>query len=173
MGGPVRTFVMLIGSTFRQIAEGWAAFHALGHDDKNHPVRRLVTETAPANSSELKVEGSVGKGILTAAPWVAVFHPSLTTTAQEEYYVVYLFSLDMQRVVLELGLGAAQFERAFRTNKRALAPIRAAADRMERFAEPHLQAMSGSLTRRIRRGPANLGAERARAIATLHTSKDR
>ena len=159
---------MELGSTFQAIANGWPSFHALQHDDKQHPIRRLVTDTAPLaveeaifDKRELKVEGSVGKGNLTAAPWIAVFHDAVTTTAQEEYYIVYLFSLDMSQVILELGLGATQFERAFRTNNKALAPLRAAAGTEDPGTSPaHFSAsIPEEMASRISLGPADLATQ--------------
>ena len=49
--------------------------------------------------------GSGGKGNAAVGPWIAVFDPDETTTAQRGMYVVYLFSADMRSVVLSLNQG--------------------------------------------------------------------
>ena len=49
------------------------------------------------------ITGSPGKGNWAETPWVAVFDPFVTTTAQEGYYVVYLFRSDGAGVFLSLN----------------------------------------------------------------------
>lgn len=49
------------------------------------------------------ITGSPGKGNWAETPWVAVFDPFVTTTAQEGYYVVYLFRGDGAGVFLSLN----------------------------------------------------------------------
>ena len=74
-----------------EIAEGWPEFHALKKDDKSHPIHQLVVREFPdamynaiTDQTELKCEGSVGRGVITYAPWMACFHTSLTSSAQDE-----------------------------------------------------------------------------------------
>ena len=40
------------------------------------------------------VEGSVGKGNWAETPWIAIFDPLVRESAQQGYYVVYLFRPD-------------------------------------------------------------------------------
>jgi 5-methylcytosine-specific restriction protein A len=49
------------------------------------------------------ITGSPGKGNWAETPWVGVFDPFVTTTAQEGYYAVYLFRGDGASVVLSLN----------------------------------------------------------------------
>ncbi len=53
----------------------------------------------------LLVRGSAGRSAWAAVPWVAVLDPAVTTSAQEGFYVVYLFSADMERLYLCLLQG--------------------------------------------------------------------
>lgn len=58
--------------------------------------------------SDLKIEGSVGKGRWTSIPWVAIMDPRETTSTQDGLYVVYLFEPQEDRVRLSLGLGITE-----------------------------------------------------------------
>ena len=44
------------------------------------------------NLKDFKVEGSIGEGRMANVPWVAIFHRSVTTSAQHGYYIVLLFA---------------------------------------------------------------------------------
>jgi 5-methylcytosine-specific restriction enzyme MrcB-like protein len=52
--------------------------------------------------------GSGGKGNGAICPWVAVFDPDETRTAQRGMYVVYLFAADMSTVTLSLNQGVTE-----------------------------------------------------------------
>jgi 5-methylcytosine-specific restriction enzyme A len=54
------------------------------------------------------VEGSAGSGNWAETPWVAVFDPLVTTSAQRGYYIVFLFRGDGGGVYVSLNQGATQ-----------------------------------------------------------------
>lgn len=60
----------------------------------------------------LLVKGSPGQGRWADSPWVAVLDPLVTTTPQRGYYVAYLFSASMMRLVLSLQIGITEFRGA-------------------------------------------------------------
>jgi MrcB-like, N-terminal domain len=60
------------------------------------------------------VEGSGGKGVPTLTPWVAVFDPAETKTAQRGMYIVYLFAEDMTTVALSLNQGVTEVVNRYR-----------------------------------------------------------
>ena len=62
------------------------------------------------NSEKYLIESSVGIGNLSAAPWLAIMDKSVTESAREGFYVVFLFSRSAKKLYLSLGLGATQFE---------------------------------------------------------------
>ena len=51
--------------------------------------KQVVEDVAPLG--DFKVEGSPGKGNWARSPWVAVFDPLITVSAERGYYIVYLF----------------------------------------------------------------------------------
>lgn len=75
--------------------------------------------------------GSGGKGNGAVCPWISVFDPDETTTAQRGMYVVYLFAADMSTVALSLNQGVTEIgnkvgrQRARQALKAEAAAIRA------------------------------------------------
>src|SRR5829696_274797 len=53
----------------------------------------------------IEIKGSGGRGGATFTPWVGFFDPDETTSPQSGVYVVYIFSEDLQSVVLTLNQG--------------------------------------------------------------------
>ena len=74
----------------------------------SHPVgnfvrKELAEEVRRTVDGRLIVKGSVGNGNWAETPWVAVFDPRVTTSAQRGVYVVYLFDSDGQHFYLSLN----------------------------------------------------------------------
>lgn len=59
-------------------------------------------------------KGSPGQGNWADVPWIGIFDPTVTDTATRGYYVVYLFSADMQHVYLCLGQGTTAVREEFK-----------------------------------------------------------
>lgn len=75
------------------------------------------------------VKGSPGRGTRWAeVPWLAVFDPSVTTSATRGYYLVYLFPADRERVHLSLAQGTVAALREH--GPRALDHLRQSGDRL-------------------------------------------
>jgi len=111
---------MAVGDLFKEIAAGWPSYLQTTVVNKKDPTYSLVTVDLPkelrsttANFEFIHVEGSTGAGNITAAPWIALFDRRLTDSATREYYVVYLFSVDLSAVTLSLAFGTTQFEKQF------------------------------------------------------------
>ena len=51
------------------------------------------------------VNGSIGKGLATRTPWIAILDNDLTTSTREGVYVVFLFSSNYKHVYLTLNQG--------------------------------------------------------------------
>lgn len=81
-----------------------------------HPLGGFVRNdvTAEINSlpfidtTEYVVTGSVGQGNWASVPWVAIMNRKITVSTQRGYYIVYLFSEDMQSVYLTLAQGVTE-----------------------------------------------------------------
>jgi hypothetical protein len=150
---------MPIGDLIEQIAAVWPAYHQKETVDKTDPVYDFVTTQLPAALqphvqafSSIDLEGSTGRGNITAAPWIALFDRRLTTSATEEYYVVYLFSTDMSTVTLTLAFGTTQFKKQFGGPSDAFPRMRFAAGRLQ-------EMFNHIIPPQLSRGPIDLTAE--------------
>jgi 5-methylcytosine-specific restriction protein A len=85
--------------------------------------------TARREAHLFKVEGSIGDGNIANVPWVAIFRTSVTENARHGYYIVLLFSEDMQSCYLSLNQGVTAVEdlytRAFARTKMSQAAAEA------------------------------------------------
>lgn len=95
---------------------------AAKEDFTGHPFADYVRNEIPSNVSsvipnypELKVVASAGKGRWSDAPWIGIFDPIVTTTAQEGYYPVYLFTRDLKSVYLSMNQGMAELRKELGT----------------------------------------------------------
>lgn len=88
---------------------------------KDNPVADFIRNVAPTEiqgavgNEAFVVEGSPGQGNWADVPWLAVFDPTITTSATRGYYVVYLFSADMDAVYLCLGQGTTSVRDEFKS----------------------------------------------------------
>lgn len=118
----------------KELAEEWPLYLKNVTEDKNHKAYKLINvdlredlRRVTKEQSYYKIDSSGGAGNITSGPWFATFDTRVTTSSQNGFYVVFLFSIDMQKLVLELGFGTTQFTKFYGDNKSTLAKIRAAA----------------------------------------------
>lgn len=50
-------------------------------------------------TSKYLVKGAAGQGNWAEIPWICVFDKDITTSAQEGYYIVYLFDANMEAYI--------------------------------------------------------------------------
>jgi hypothetical protein len=149
---------MGIRDLIEQIAANWSDYHQKHVVDKQDSVYSLVVQKphevlSPLLSENpyLLIEGSSGRGNITAAPWIALFDRRITTSATTGYYVVYLFSVHMSTVTLTLAFGTTQFEKQFGGPSAAFPRMRLAATRLQDMFEQLIPD-------RLSRGSVNLYA---------------
>lgn len=68
------------------------------------------------NRKEYKVSASAGQGGWAEVPWLGIFHKDVSTSAQEGYYIVYLFRGDSEGVYLSLNQGFTFYKDKYRSN---------------------------------------------------------
>ncbi|WBB29158.1 MrcB family domain-containing protein [Parvimonas micra] len=84
-------------------------------------VRRDVSSIFPKdlfNPTEVHIECSIGKGKWATIPWIGIFDKKITSSAQEGYYLVYLFPADGNGVYLSLNQGYTFFEKKYKNPKK-------------------------------------------------------
>jgi hypothetical protein len=95
----------------------------------NHEIARLVEKDWPTSISkniDLKkyaIDSSIGKGNLVPGPWLTVMDKSITETAQEMYYIAYLFSRSAQKLYLSIAIAGTQFQDIYGISNEAVEKI--------------------------------------------------
>jgi len=74
---------------------------------------------------EYIVEGSAGQGQWARSPWVAIFDPLITDTAQRGYYPVYLFREDFSGLYLSLNQGVTEVRNRYHSGAKEALNARA------------------------------------------------
>lgn len=113
-----------IQTSIRRVLNGY--LDAKKIEFANHPLGKFVRRDIPQyfskltflDSSRYVIRASVGQGNWTNVPWIAIMNKEITTTTQEGYYIVYLFSEDMKAVYLTLAQGVTK------TSKEEMAKIK-------------------------------------------------
>lgn len=93
-----------IGAGYSGLIGGKCSLLAKGIRDKiTKKIPDLLKSVLP--NSNYMVKGSIGAGLLTRTPWVAILDKQITTSTQEDIYIVFLFSTDLKHVYLSLNQG--------------------------------------------------------------------
>jgi len=95
-----------------------------------------------------QIEGSTGRGNITSAPWVATFDRTVTTTATQGFYLVYLYSVDLRSLYLSLAFGTTQFDEYFSSNKEKHAKLGSSATYLQNFIDSSRPLHFGKLASR-------------------------
>lgn len=77
------------------------------------------------NKDRYRVEGSAGQGVWAGVPWAAVFDRMVTESAQDGYYLVYLFKEDLSGIYLSLNQGITSVKAQYGTSAKEALRIRA------------------------------------------------
>jgi len=78
------------------------------------------------NLKKYTVEASVGQGNISASPWLTIMDKTITESATEGFYVVYLFSRSAKKLYLSIGIGAVQFQEIYGVTNLCLDKIKVA-----------------------------------------------
>ncbi|PLR31220.1 MrcB family domain-containing protein [Chimaeribacter arupi] len=96
-------------------------------------------------SSEFKVVGSIGQGAVSEIPWVCIFNKKITVSAQKGYYIVLLFSSDMESCTLSLNQAVTEYKEKY-TSKVAMLRMRHTANLAEKFIVFNSPAFNGKIS---------------------------
>ncbi|MFC3015453.1 McrB family protein [Virgibacillus litoralis] len=99
---------MLLKVMKEYVSERNAPFKAneLGNFVRNDLVN-VFKSLSMVDTEQYTIKASVGQGNWAQVPWLAIMHKDITNTTQKGYYIVYLFSEDMERLYLTLAQGVA------------------------------------------------------------------
>lgn len=99
-------FLMVMNEYLKARTERFAG-HKMGSVVR-HEMTTEITRLPFINHNQYVVTGSVGQGNWAAVPWLAIMNKEITTSTQRGYYIVYLFSEDMERLYLTLAQGVTE-----------------------------------------------------------------
>jgi 5-methylcytosine-specific restriction enzyme A len=86
-------------------------------------LRPLIKELSAPDGPDYIIEGSAGQGQWVRCPWVAVFDPIVTDSAERGFYPVYLFREDFTGLYLTFNQGVTDVREQYKTRvKEALNP---------------------------------------------------
>ncbi len=114
----------MFNSLILELSDKWTVYRSSRKVSATDRCHKIATKQLPSllndwsnNDAKIKCVGSDGDGFVANAPWVAVFHKDVTTSPTDGYYIVYLLSEDLKRLVLEIGFGATQFTNIYGNGK--------------------------------------------------------
>lgn len=73
----------------------------------------LIKDKANIDLTKYIIEGSINTGNIADIPWICLFDKEITNTAQNGFYIVYLFDSEMNGVYLSLNQGFTQYKNEF------------------------------------------------------------
>jgi 5-methylcytosine-specific restriction protein A len=131
-----------------------------GHSIAKHLRKNLpaAIQAIMGSNERYKIEGSAGQGNWAKVPWVAVFDRLITESAQDGYYLVYLFRQDCTGVYLSLNQGVMSTKREYGAETRRALSTRAA-DYVARL---------GHLADRLQQGEIDLGASSSSSLGGFY-----
>lgn len=84
------------------------------------PDTEIITRELPSQLVQLasispsyKVYGSCGKGNWSEIPWVGILDTEITSSTEQGYYIVFLYSANMTELNVCLAVGWTQYEKEF------------------------------------------------------------
>ena len=108
----INNVIQSINNSFKRCFDKATSFnYAVTTSDIDKEASDLITKTIPRelasylNNNDYIVNGSVGKGLATRSPWIAILDKNITTSTREGVYIVFLFSSDYKHVYLALSQG--------------------------------------------------------------------
>lgn len=116
------------------LARVFEEYRAATHEDfTDHPladfIRQDLRNAVMAASSEAqryRFKASCGQGNWARGPWVGVFDPVVTTSAQKGYYTSLLFREDMKGVYLSLNQAMTEAKENYKADAKTALKARAA-----------------------------------------------
>ncbi|MBM9604111.1 MrcB family domain-containing protein [Desulfopila inferna] len=104
------------------------------------------------------LQGSPGQGNWARVPWAAIFDRFITGTAQEGYYIVYLFREDLAGVHLSLNQGVTSIRQEYGADAKHALKVRA----------NDFLARLGKAANGLEQGPINLACSSSSSLGAFY-----
>jgi hypothetical protein len=171
---------MAMKKNIQELADIWQKYLTKVNEDSSERAYELIYDVLPSEldlitpkDSNLLTGSSGGTGRITAGPWFATFDKRITVKPTEGLYVVFLFSVDMSRLVLQLGLATTQFTNFHGSGHKGLDFINSASGAVRRSLTGLLSSKRFKrLKSRVSYGPSDLKTSKSNKlqIAYEHAS---
>jgi 5-methylcytosine-specific restriction protein A len=89
-------------------------------------LRSIIAGFSDLDGTDYLVQGSAGQGQWVRCPWVAIFDPVVTDSAERGYYPVYLFREDFSGVYFSLNQGVTDVREQYKARVKDALRTRAA-----------------------------------------------
>jgi 5-methylcytosine-specific restriction protein A len=99
--------------------------HFLRHDFPD-VLRTIIAEVSGTGADDYIIKGSAGQSQWVLCPWVAIFDPVVTDSAERGYYPVYLFREDFSGLYFSLNQGVTDIREQYKTRVKDALRTRAA-----------------------------------------------
>lgn len=101
---------MTLSTTIKKIEQNYFKEIEKGHNIDSSIVRLVKTTMVEElksieNLKDYKIKGSIGTGLFSSIPWVAIMDENIANSTSEGIFIVFLFSADEKRVYLVLTQG--------------------------------------------------------------------
>jgi MrcB-like, N-terminal domain len=166
---------MPLRNLIADIREGWPEYRRRKVVSKDQLEYKLIVEDFPREIKQLlptdspyELQGSTGLGNITAAPWIATFDPSVTRSATQGFYLVYLFSVNLRKVYLSIAFGITQFETYFKNPRERQAKLLGAAKHLSTLLQTDRPLILGALDLAASSGSLHADYERSNIAAILY-----
>ena len=142
-----------LAELLKKISKGYRNYRKSKGTDSNDPTYKLVVRDVPSMIQKMnfiekrnyKIKGSTGVGNVTAAPWIAIMDKAVTDVPTKEYYVVYLYSVDLDRIYLSLAFGVTKFTELHGEGKKIIRALEKASNEMSRKLHINEKMIRGKL----------------------------
>ncbi len=124
----------------------------IGEEFSNHELGELLRQEIPEYIEGLSIidkdrysaRGTIGAGVWTKTPWIAVLDKKINATMQEGIYIVYLFSSDMERVYLTLNQGVTNY-RDNHGKKETIIYLESTAEKIRKHFDPQRVTLDNNI----------------------------
>lgn len=110
MNSNLREKFLTVMNEYLQAKTERFAGHKMGSVVRNEMTTE-ITRLPFIDHNQYVVTGSVGQGNWAAVPWLAIMNKDITKSTQSGYYIVYLFSEDMERLYLTIAQGVTKTDK--------------------------------------------------------------
>lgn len=106
-----KDYLLRVLTNYRTEKETQYSKNKLADFIRNEPLS--IDIISNLDSTKYKISASAGNGQWAVIPWLSIYDRKITESAQEGYYIVYLFTADLSGVYLSLNQGYTFYQKNY------------------------------------------------------------